>query len=215
MSFADSFAFSGQASLQDTAKPLPNTVFCSIWMEDCAPPPPPRRAPKWRIGHTPKGAYSPRGRCSHLLETPFSAPLLRTLLRTLFIVKSIEKGPLMGISEPFCQERKSTPNSKFWGRISRGRPRRYPGGHPGAKTSVRPSRSWKTKHLGADIHDPKARTSITPGVLKTFGRKNFGLNFRSYSENPSPEPFLERCVAVRPLSRDRTIQKGSFRWRNL
>ena len=35
------------------------------------------------LGRTPKGAYSPRGRTRHLLETPFSEPLLRTLLRTL------------------------------------------------------------------------------------------------------------------------------------
>ena len=38
-----------------------------------------------------------------------------------------------------------------------------PGGRPGAKTSVRPSTSWKSKHFGADIHDSKARTSMTPG----------------------------------------------------
>ena len=37
-----------------------------------------------KIGRTPKGAYSTRGRSRHLLETPFSEPLLRTLLRTPF-----------------------------------------------------------------------------------------------------------------------------------
>ena len=61
------------------------------------------------------------------------------------------------------QERKSSPKNKSWGRISRGRQRGYPGGRPGAKTSVRPSKSWKNKHFGADIHDPKARTSMTRG----------------------------------------------------
>ena len=45
------------------------------------------------IGRTPKGAYSSRGRSRHLLETAFSEPLLRALLRTLFSVKPIEKGP--------------------------------------------------------------------------------------------------------------------------
>ena len=65
--------------------------------------------------------------------------------------------------------------SKFSGWISRGRPRGYPGGRPGAKTSVRPSKSWKNKHFGADIHDPKARTSMTPrGFLKLRSEKNFG-----------------------------------------
>ena len=48
------------------------------------------------VGRTPKGAHSTRGRSRHLLETPFSEPLLRTLLRTLFFtVKPIEKGPLL------------------------------------------------------------------------------------------------------------------------
>ena len=35
-------------------------------------------------GRTPKGSYSPKGRSRHLLETAFSEPLLRTLLRTFF-----------------------------------------------------------------------------------------------------------------------------------
>ena len=43
-------------------------------------------------------------------------------------------------------------------RISRGR--------PGATDLVRPSKSWKNKHFGADVHDPKARTSTTPGGFK-------------------------------------------------
>ena len=38
------------------------------------------------LGRTPKGAYSPRGRSRHLLETPFSEPLLRTLLRIFFLL---------------------------------------------------------------------------------------------------------------------------------
>ena len=39
-----------------------------------------------KLGRTPKGSCSPRGCSRHLLETPFSEPLLRTLLRTLFFV---------------------------------------------------------------------------------------------------------------------------------
>ena len=50
------------------------------------------------IGRTPKGAYSTRGRSRHLLETPFSEPLLRTLLRTLFYCKTHSR---KGFSEPF------------------------------------------------------------------------------------------------------------------
>ena len=46
-------------------------------------------------GCTPKGAYSPRGRFRHLLETPFSEPLLRTLPRTLFYCKTHIADPLL------------------------------------------------------------------------------------------------------------------------
>ena len=45
------------------------------------------------LGRAPKGAYSSRGRSRHLLETPFSEPLLRTLLRTLFYCKTHRKRP--------------------------------------------------------------------------------------------------------------------------
>ena len=38
------------------------------------------------LGSTPKGSYSSKGRSRHLLETPFSETLLRTLLRTLFLL---------------------------------------------------------------------------------------------------------------------------------
>ena len=60
---------------------------------------------KWKIlflayfGRTPKGAYSTRGRSRHLLETPFSEPLLRTLLRTLLYCKTPQKKT--PFSEPF------------------------------------------------------------------------------------------------------------------
>ena len=58
------------------------------------------------VGHTPKGAYSPRGRSRHHLETPFSEPLLRPLLRTLFYCKTRSKPPSQNPSgnpspEPF------------------------------------------------------------------------------------------------------------------
>ena len=51
------------------------------------------------IGRTPKGAYSTRGRSGHLLETPFSEPLLRTLLRTLFYCKTHRRPPSQNPSE--------------------------------------------------------------------------------------------------------------------
>ena len=77
------------------------------------------------------------------------------------------------------QERKSSPKSKSWGQISGRRPREYPGGCPGEKTYVKPRNPGKDKHFGADVHDPKAGTSMTAGGFKKFGQINFGLNFRS------------------------------------
>ena len=51
------------------------------------------------IGRTPKGSYAQRGRARHLLETPFSEPLLRTLLRTLFHCKNHRKTTSQNPSE--------------------------------------------------------------------------------------------------------------------
>ena len=52
-------------------------------------------------------------------------------------------------------------------------------GRPGSKTSGRPSKPLKNKHLGADVHDPNTRTSMTPaGAKQKIGQKNFGLLFR-------------------------------------
>ena len=57
------------------------------------------------------------------------------------------------------QERKSSRKRKLSGRISG------------------PSKPLKNKHFGADIHDPKARTSTTLRDFQNFSQKNFGLNF--------------------------------------
>ena len=54
---------------------------------------------KSSLGRTPKGAYSTRGRSRHLLETPFSEPLLGTLLRTLFYCKIHSRPPSQNPSE--------------------------------------------------------------------------------------------------------------------
>ena len=78
---------------------------------------------------------------------------------------------------PGFQERKSSPKSKFWGRISCGRPRGYPGGRTGAKASIKPSKSWKNRHFGADVHDPKARTSMTPGGFKKLRSEKLRAEF--------------------------------------
>ena len=46
-----------------------------------------------------------------------------------------------------------------------------------AKTSGRPSKHWKNKHVGAEIHHPKARTSTTVrGIQKVSVRKLWAEN---------------------------------------
>ena len=106
----------------------------------------------------------------------------RSSLTQTGVVTSIFLSIWIWLQCHYIQERKSSPKSKFWGRTSGGRPRGYPGGRPGAKTSVKPSKSWKNKHFGADIHDPKARTSMTAGGFKkTSVRKTSGWIFVPYT----------------------------------
>ena len=60
-------------------------------------------------------------------------------------------------------------------------------GHPGVIRADIPAQNFgqgaqnpgKNKHLGADIHEPKARTSTTLSDFQKFSQKHFGLNFRS------------------------------------
>ena len=72
------------------------------------------------------------------------------------------------------EQKKNNPKRKFSGGISRGRPGVIRAG-VGSKTSGRPSKPWKNKHLGVvRIHDPNARTSMIPaGWKNNFGQKTF------------------------------------------
>ena len=107
--------------------------------------------------------------------------IIREIVKLCLTSRAIDEANFEASKCLFVQERKSNPKSKFWGRISCGRPRGYPGGRPGAKTSVRHSKSWNNKHFGADVHDPKARTSMTPGGFKkTSVRKTSGWIFVPY-----------------------------------
>ena len=88
------------------------------------------------------------------------------------------------------QERKTAQRESFRDR--------YPADVPGSfvqKISGRPSKPWKNEHLGADIHDPNPRTSMTPAGAKHFGQKNFnfGLTLRSPKVGPQcsiPQHYL-------------------------
>ena len=89
-------------------------------------------------------------------------------------------GCFQGVFRVFSQERKSSPKRKFLGRISRGHPGVIRADIPAQNFGPGPSKSWKkNKHFGADVHDPKARTSTTPRVFQKLRSNNFGLNFRS------------------------------------
>ena len=116
---------------------------------------------------------------------------------------------------PHAQERKISPKSKFWGRISGGHPRGYPGGRPGAKTSVKPSKSWKNKHLGADVHDPKARMWMTPGGFKkTSVRKTSGWIFVPYTpikiKLALPPPLSKKPQTPPPAKKEDFYGHGGF-----
>ena len=87
-----------------------------------------------------------KGSCSDLLRfVPCFLPICSDL-RSLFS-GFVPICPNLLRFLPICfrtkseQERKSSPKSKFWGRISGGRPRGCPGGRPGPKTSVKPLRN--------------------------------------------------------------------------
>ena len=84
------------------------------------------------LGRTPKGAYSTRGRSRHLLETPFSEPLLRTLLRTLSYCKTHRRPPSQNPSEnPFPRTLPRTFSEPFSERCVAARPlRRAPYSRP-------------------------------------------------------------------------------------
>ena len=81
---------------------------------------------------------------------------------------------------------KSSPKSKFWGRISGGHPRGYPGGRPGAKLRSSPRNPRKTGISGG-------RPWPRGGVQKKLQSENFGLNFRS------PFPVFSKSKALRDI----------------
>ena len=61
----------------------------------------------------------------------------------------------------FNQERKISPKRKFLGRTSRGHPGLIRADIPAQNFGQGAQNPGKKKHLGADIHDPKARTPTT------------------------------------------------------
>ena len=86
---------------------------------------------------------------------------------------------------------KNQPKEEVFGtdipRTSRGHSR----GYPGPKLRSGPSKSWKNKDLGADIHDPKGWTSTT---LRDFQKLRSEKLWAEFSF-PTRERFApERCA---------------------
>ena len=77
-----------------------------------------------------------------------------------------------------------SPKSKFLGRISRGHPGVTRTDIPAQNFGQGAQKSWKNRHLGADIRDPKAQTSTTLRDFQKFRSENFGLNFSEKSARP-------------------------------
>ena len=89
--------------------------------------------------------------------------------------KSGTSGEVRGLSQKLRNE--SIPKSKFWGRISGRRPTRISRWTSGGKNFSQALEILEKQTFGADIHDPKARMSMSPGGSKIFMQENFGLNF--------------------------------------
>ena len=74
-------------------------------------------------------------------------------------------------------------------------------GHPGPKLRSGRSKLWKNKHMGADIHDPKARTSTTLRDFQKLRSKKLRAEFsfpsfgRSQPETGCCRRFLRWEIA--------------------
>ena len=79
----------------------------------------------------------------------------------------------------FLVQEQNQPKSKFLGRCPADIRGSIRTDIPAQNFGQGCSKSWKNKHLGADIHDPKARTSTTLRDFQKLRSENFGLNFRS------------------------------------
>ena len=60
------------------------------------------------------------------------------------------------------------------------------------KTSVRAVKIWKNKHFGADIHDPKARTSMTLRDFQKLRSEKLWAESSFPKNGPKNDPKLPR-----------------------
>ena len=106
------------------------------------------------------------------------------------------------------QERNFSPKRKFLGRTSRG--------HPGVIRADIPTQNFgqgaqnpgKNKHLGADIHDPKARTSTTLRDSQKLRSEKLWAEFsfpKQGEGNLTKDTPLKKRVMVQQLPRVTSI----------
>ena len=103
-------------------------------------------------------------------------------------------------------------------------------GYPGPKLRSGRSKSWKNKHFGADIHDPKARTSTTLRGFqklrseKLWAESSFPTLFVIRENSPNfsnriavelssgiPEKILETAIAmenIKPIKKNHIKEFG-------
>ena len=143
-----------------------------------------------------------------------AAPLLRTLLRTPV--------PTEILTRRLLSRTKNQPKEEVFGtdvpRTSGGHSR----GYPGPKLWSAGSKSWKNKHFGADIHDPKARTSTTlRGFQKLRSEKLWAefslpilrtlLRSTSFLRTLLRSVLLHDPLGVRPIEGANWACPGNFR----
>ena len=82
-------------------------------------------------------------------------------------------------------------------------------GYPGPKTSVRVLKILKNKHLGADIHDPKARTSTTPRDFQKLRSEKLWAEF-SFPNSGEEFQALSRFICCGTRTRRYTDNSTIF-----
>ena len=66
-------------------------------------------------------------------------------------------------------------------------------GYPGPKLRSGPSKLWKNMHFGADIHDPKARTSTTPRGFQKLRSEKLWAEFSFPISSLVFQKTLQNC----------------------
>ena len=157
------------------------------------------------VGRTPKGAYSTSGRTRHLLETPFSEPLLRTLLRTLFYCKTHRRPPSQNPSEnpfPRTLSTRTLPQNPSQNAVL-----------PYAPLGVHPNMTPNRAGPKLDASSGACRGSLERGrpCNKKISSPNWRRTLRIQCSPPPPTPeFLTKDFPSATRSRMETLTKENL-----